>query len=47
MEFFLFATTLIQRFKVLPSEKGRLPSINGVLGFNRAPEDFKFRAVGV
>ncbi|CAG2249317.1 unnamed protein product [Mytilus edulis] len=47
MEFFLFATTIVQRFKFLPSDPKHLPSTAGKLGVTLAPDDFSFRAVEV
>ncbi|CAC5368547.1 Cytochrome P450 2C6,Cytochrome P450 2C31,Cytochrome P450 2C15 [Mytilus coruscus] len=47
MEFFLFTTSLVQRFKLLPSDPNHLPSTKGKLGITLAPEQFTFRAVEV
>lgn len=47
MEFFLFTTSLVQRFKLLPSDPNKLPLLKGKLGITLAPEQYTFRAVGV
>ncbi|CAC5368548.1 Cytochrome P450 2C6,Cytochrome P450 2C31 [Mytilus coruscus] len=47
MEFFLFTTSLVQRFKLLPSDPYHLPSTKGKLGITLAPEQYTFRAVEV
>ncbi|XP_063403739.1 cytochrome P450 2C8-like [Mytilus trossulus] len=47
MEFFLFATILIQRFKFIAADIDNLPSIKGRLGLTLAPVEFSFCAVGV
>ncbi|KAK3084214.1 hypothetical protein FSP39_010165 [Pinctada imbricata] len=46
MELFLFATALVQRFKFLPPEEGRLPSLSEChIGETRSPLPFKLRAI--
>lgn len=47
MEFFLFATILIQRFKLIAADIENLPSIKGRLGLTLAPVEFSFCAAGV
>ncbi|XP_052086674.1 cytochrome P450 2C8-like isoform X1 [Mytilus californianus] len=47
MEFFLFATILIQRFKLNAADIDHLPSTKGKLGLTLAPVEFSFCAVGV
>jgi hypothetical protein len=47
MEFFLFATSMIQRFQFLPVDPDHLPSEKGHLGITYAPKDFNFKAVSV
>ena len=45
MELFLFATTLIQRFSLLPVTGDQIPSMTDfLLGTARSPLPFKFRA---
>uniref|UniRef100_A0A3Q1K977 Cytochrome P450, family 2, subfamily AD, polypeptide 2 n=1 Tax=Anabas testudineus TaxID=64144 RepID=A0A3Q1K977_ANATE len=44
MELFLFFTSLLQRFTICPVP-GEMPSLNGVLGFNNSPEEFRILAV--
>ena len=46
MELFLFLTSLIQRFELLP-ENVNLPDPTGVEGVTYAPKPFKMRAVQV
>ena len=46
MELFLFATSLIQRFKLLPDDGCTLPSISEYkMGITRAPLPYMFRVV--
>ncbi|XP_048738008.1 cytochrome P450 2B5-like [Ostrea edulis] len=47
MELFLFATTLVQRFQILPADPAHLPSLEGNLGVSYAPEDFLLRALSI
>ncbi|XP_062621581.1 cytochrome P450 2C28-like [Saccostrea cucullata] len=47
MELFLFVTSLIQRFKLLPEDPDHLPPVEGVLGITYAPKDFVLKAVSV
>ncbi|XP_048738009.2 cytochrome P450 2C28-like [Ostrea edulis] len=45
MELFLFATTLIQRFQILPADPAHLPSLEGNLGVTYYPMEFSLRAI--
>jgi hypothetical protein len=47
MEFFLFATTMIQRFQFLPEDPNHLPPEKGHMGITYAPKAFNVKAVGV
>ncbi|XP_061173041.1 cytochrome P450 2C8-like [Saccostrea echinata] len=47
MELFLFVTSMIQRFKLLPGDPEHLPPVEGVFGITYAPKDFVLKAVGV
>ncbi|CAI5639976.1 unnamed protein product [Oreochromis niloticus] len=44
MELFLFFASLLQRFTFRPVP-GKMPSLEGVLGFNNSPEEFRMQAV--
>ena len=44
-QLFLYVTSLIQRFRFLPAEEGRLPSLDGIMGFTHSPSPFLIRAV--
>ncbi|XP_037530225.1 cytochrome P450 2J2-like [Nematolebias whitei] len=44
MELFLFFTTLLQRFNIIPVP-GEMPSLDGVMGFTYSPEEFRMLAV--
>lgn len=44
MELFLFFASLLQRFTLSPAP-GEMPSMEGVLGFTNAPEQFKMMAI--
>ncbi|XP_005923249.1 cytochrome P450 2J2 [Haplochromis burtoni] len=44
MELFLFFASLLQRFTFRPVP-GEMPSLEGVLGFNNSPEEFRMQAV--
>ncbi|RUS83909.1 hypothetical protein EGW08_008323 [Elysia chlorotica] len=45
VELFLYLSSLLQRFEVLPAEKGRLPEIRSKFGMTCAPEDYIIRLV--
>ncbi|GFO00677.1 cytochrome p450 2u1 [Plakobranchus ocellatus] len=45
MELFLYLSSLLQRFKVLPAQDGILPEIRAKFGMTCAPEDFTLRLV--
>ena len=45
MELFLYLSSLLQRFKVLPAEDDKLPEIRAKFGMTCAPEDFTLRLV--
>ncbi|XP_048738006.2 cytochrome P450 2C8-like [Ostrea edulis] len=47
MELFLFATTLVQRFQILPADPAHLPPVKGVLGVSYAPEDFLLKTLNI
>jgi cytochrome P450 len=47
MELFLFATSMIQRFRFLPADPDHLPSEKGHFGITYAPKEFNLKAVGV
>ncbi|KAK3082816.1 hypothetical protein FSP39_006231 [Pinctada imbricata] len=44
-ELFLFLTSLIQRFELLPEDMKVLPSTEGILGATYSPKPFKIRAI--
>ncbi|XP_046332858.2 cytochrome P450 2J4-like [Haliotis rufescens] len=44
MELFLFITSIIQRFHILP-DKGTLPPLKGIIGITNAAPNFNIRAV--
>ncbi|XP_039463243.1 cytochrome P450 2J2-like isoform X2 [Oreochromis aureus] len=44
MELFLFFASLLQHFTFRPVP-GKMPSLEGVLGFNNSPEEFRMQAV--
>ena len=46
MELFLFVTSLVQRFRLLPGDDN-IPSEKGVMGITYAPQDFVLKAVSV
>uniref|UniRef100_A0A3P8PC36 Cytochrome P450, family 2, subfamily AD, polypeptide 2 n=1 Tax=Astatotilapia calliptera TaxID=8154 RepID=A0A3P8PC36_ASTCA len=43
MELFLFFASLLQRFTFRPVP-GKMPSLEGVMGFNNSPEEFRMQA---
>ena len=45
MELFLFLTTMIREFNLLPEDEDRLPTLKAELGITNAPMDYKFRAL--
>ncbi|XP_033742980.1 cytochrome P450 2J6-like [Pecten maximus] len=45
MELFLFLTSLLQRFELLPESTDNLPSFDATLGLARASKDYSCRAV--
>ncbi|KAK0052952.1 cytochrome P450 2J1 [Biomphalaria pfeifferi] len=45
MELFLFMAALIQRYKFVPEESGKMPAMGGRYGFSRTPHPFKVRAL--
>ena len=45
MELFLYLSSMLQRFKVLPAHEGPLPAIRAKFGMTCAPEDFSLRLV--
>ncbi|XP_021361353.1 cytochrome P450 2C38-like isoform X1 [Mizuhopecten yessoensis] len=47
MELFLFLTSLVQRFNLLPEDDGNLPTLESVPGVVNHPREFKFRAVKI
>ncbi|OWF46611.1 cytochrome P450 2J6-like [Mizuhopecten yessoensis] len=47
MELFLFLTSLVQKFKLLPENDEKLPSLESNPGIIYFPNDFKFKSVEV
>ena len=45
MELFLFVTTVIREFNILPEDDDVIPPLKAVIGIVNAPVDYKFRAV--
>ncbi|XP_069129908.1 cytochrome P450 2J6-like [Argopecten irradians] len=45
MELFLFLTSLLQRFVLLPEDEDNLPTLEPVVTLTNAPHEFKFKAV--
>lgn len=45
MELFLYMTSLLQRFKLMPAEGSSLPPIKGVLGVTYNPEPYEIRLI--
>ncbi|XP_076441364.1 cytochrome P450 2U1-like isoform X2 [Babylonia areolata] len=45
MELFLYLATLIQHFRFLPPEEGKLPSLEGTFGMTYTPQAYTIRAV--
>ncbi|XP_076466713.1 cytochrome P450 2B6-like [Babylonia areolata] len=45
LQLFLYVTSLLQNFRFLPAEEGRLPSLEGVMEFAHNPNPFRIRAV--
>ncbi|XP_060082620.1 cytochrome P450 2C28-like [Ylistrum balloti] len=45
MELFLFLTSLIQNFRLIPDDPKCLPSLQGIMGMTRSPKPFKLRAI--
>ncbi|XP_069129904.1 cytochrome P450 2B4-like [Argopecten irradians] len=45
MEIFLFLTSLVQRFKLLPEDEENLPTLEPVVTLTNAPHEYKFKAV--
>ncbi|XP_069128419.1 cytochrome P450 2J2-like [Argopecten irradians] len=45
MELFLFLTSLVQRFKLLPEDEDNLPTLEPVVTLTNAPQEYKFKAV--
>ena len=47
MELFLFLTSLIQKFQILPEVENKVPIVNGHFGLTWIPDPFNMRAVEV
>ncbi|XP_069129911.1 cytochrome P450 2B5-like [Argopecten irradians] len=47
MELFLFLTSLVQTFKLLPEDDKRLPPTKPISGVVNYPQEFKFKAVKI
>ncbi|XP_033744191.1 cytochrome P450 2C37-like [Pecten maximus] len=47
MEVFLFLTSLLQRFKLLPEDDKSLPSLEPIAGVVNHPQEFRFKAIKV
>ncbi|XP_033742682.1 cytochrome P450 2F2-like [Pecten maximus] len=45
MELFLFLTSLVQNFRLLPEDPTCLPSLQGFMGMTKSPKPFKLRAI--
>ena len=45
MELFLFLTTVIREFNILPEDDDAIPPLKAVIGIVNSPVDYKFRAV--
>ncbi|XP_076441361.1 cytochrome P450 2B4-like [Babylonia areolata] len=45
MELFLYLATLIQHFRFLPPEEGKLPPLEGLFGLTHIAQPYKIRAV--
>lgn len=45
MELFLFLTSLVQNFRLLPEDPACLPSLQGIMGMTKSPKPFKLRAI--
>ncbi|XP_033742771.1 cytochrome P450 2C37-like [Pecten maximus] len=45
MEVFLFLTSLLQRFKLLPEDDDSLPSLEPIAGVVNHPQQFRFKAI--
>ncbi|XP_069129905.1 cytochrome P450 2J6-like [Argopecten irradians] len=45
MEIFLFLTSLVQRFKLLPEDENNFPTLEPVVTLTNSPQEFKFKAV--
>ncbi|OWF45795.1 cytochrome P450 2C23-like [Mizuhopecten yessoensis] len=45
MELFLFLTTLIQRFNLLPEDEQNLPTLEPIVTITNSPQNYKFKAV--
>ncbi|XP_061173046.1 cytochrome P450 2H2-like [Saccostrea echinata] len=47
MELFLFASSMVQRFKILPADPKQIPPLKGVLGVTYGPKDVLLKATSV
>ncbi|XP_061173044.1 cytochrome P450 2H2-like isoform X2 [Saccostrea echinata] len=47
MELFLFASSMMQRFKILPADPKQIPPLKGVLGVTYGPKDVLLKATSV
>ncbi|XP_062621583.1 cytochrome P450 2H1-like [Saccostrea cucullata] len=47
MELFLFASSIVQRFRILPADPQQIPPLKGVLGITYGPKDVLLKAQGV
>ncbi|XP_060065189.1 cytochrome P450 2B4-like [Ylistrum balloti] len=47
MELFLFLTSLVQRFKLLPADDESLPTLEPISGVVNYPQKFKFKAIKI
>ncbi|XP_062621579.1 cytochrome P450 2C28-like [Saccostrea cucullata] len=47
MELFLFASSIVQRFRILPADPQQIPPLKGVLGVTYGPKDVLLKATSV
>ncbi|XP_061173512.1 cytochrome P450 2C28-like [Saccostrea echinata] len=47
MELFLFTSSMVQRFKILPADPKQIPPLKGVLGVTYGPKDVLLKATSV